>query len=569
MKRQRRQDTRRRAKGLGMVVPALLLASACGGGDDGDGQALDADGELPENFVSGGVEGEGEPASGGTITVGLESETNSYMPAESQPSQAGINVAYAIFDPLATRTAEGEIEPYLAESIEPNEDFTQWTVTLPPDVKFHDGTDLDAEAMKTMFDDYLTVDGANTQGALRDVEEMEVLDDLTFRYNLSQPHAAFSDLLVLQAGWPFSPTAAAEAGEDFGSQPVGTGPFQFVSWQRDGALEVERNPDYWQEGLPYLDGITFRSIPDEETRATSLESRDIDAAQSVRLSSLLARVRDIPGVEIALGLSNGSGNVMFNVNEPPVDDVRVRQALAYAVDQQAVVDVVAGEASQFTELRSQYWASDSPYYSEAAAEAWPRTDTERAEELLQEYVDDPDRSDGEPVGTPVSVQHDSTNVPSLMEQARAYEGLWEDVGFEVDVEPVEQSIHIQEALTGDYQIKSFRGGTDADPLVTTENALGDPETFITNFTDYNNETVEEVIETLRTTDDVEARAEATEELSLLLAEELPVLWTGSDLAFIAHDEQLAGVASWVLPDGSLGDGATPAITFWSQVWLEE
>jgi peptide/nickel transport system substrate-binding protein len=573
----KRQHHNRRARygvrPIAGLTAALLLAAACGDDDDGGSSSAGADGEaaaaLGDNIIDGAQEADGEPVSGGSITVGLESETNSYLPSIWAGSQAGVNVAYAVFDPLVTRNAEGAVEPYLAESLEANDDFTEWTLTLRPDVMFHDGTPLNADALKRMFDDYLTVEGANTRGALRDVERMDVVEDLTVTYVLSQPNSAFPDILTTPSGWPFSPTAADQLGEAFGDQPVGTGPFRFVSWQRDGAFVVERNPDYWQEGMPYLDEITFRPIPDEETRATSLSSGDVDAAQSVRLTSFLARVRDIPGVEVALGLSNGSGNVTFNTTEPPVDDARVRQALAYAIDQQAVVDVVAGEAAEVTELRSQFFASDSPYYSDAVAEAWPSYAPDQAQELHDEYVNDPNRSDGQPVGSPVSFTYNATNVPSLVEQATVYEGFWAEIGFDVTVDPLEQSVLIQRALTGDYQAMNFRAGTEQDPLIVLETALGDPEVFVTNFANYTNDTVEATLETLRTTDDVEERAAAVEELGLLLAEDMPVYWTGSDLALFAYDDRLTGVAGWVLPGGSLGDGATPAITFWSQVWLEE
>lgn len=553
-----------------VLLAGLLVAAACGGGDDDDGSggAAGDTSAFGDSIVDGPVEAEGEPTEGGSITVGLESETNSYLPSAFQGSQAGFNVAFAIYDPLVARNADGELEPWLAESVESNDDFTEWTVTLRPDVTFHDGTPLDAEALRRNFDDYLTAEGANTTGALRDVDRMEVVDDLSVRYVLVRPNAAFPDVLSLAPGWPFSPTAADEMGDAFGDQPVGTGPFRFVSWQRDGSFVVERNPDYWQEGQPYLDEITFRPIPDEETRATSLSSGDIDVAQSVRLSSFLARAADVPDVEIALGMNNGGGNVIFNTTEPPVDDVRVRQALAHAVDQQAVVDVVAGEAAQVTELRNQFFASGSSYYSEAVADAWPTYDPERAQELIDEYVEDPARSDGQPVGTPVSFALDTTNVPSLIEQATAYQGFWEEIGVEVSVEPVEQSVHITEALSGDYQAKSYRAGLDQDPLSVFQGAFGDPEVFITNLTNYNTPLVEETLQTLRTTDDVDARAEAVEELGLQLAEDVPVYWTGSDLPLLAYTPGVEGIPSWTMPSGSLGDGATPAITFWGQVWRE-
>jgi peptide/nickel transport system substrate-binding protein len=584
----------RHRRWLGLVVAGLLVGGACGSdgddaasddvtsGEEGAAGSPDEGGEtsptaaaageeagsLGDNIVIGPVEDGAEPTSGGSITIGLESETNSYLPSIFQGSQAGYNVAYAIYDPLVTRNEDGDIEPYLAESIEPNDDFTEWTLTLRPDVLFHDGTPLEAEAMKTMFDDYLTAEGANTRGNLAGVTSLDVVDELTVRYVLAQPNAAFPDLLALPAGWPFSPTAAAALGEDFGNQPVGTGPFRFVSWQRDGAFVVERNPDYWQDGLPYLDEITFRPIPDEETRATSLSSGDIDAVQSVRLSSFLARVQDAPGVEIALGLGNGSGNIMFNVTAPPVDDIRIRQALSHALDQQALVEVVAGEAAAATELRSQYFWSGSAYYSEAVADAWPTYDPELAQELYDDYINDPDRSDGKSVGEPVEINYGCTNVPSLIEQATAIQGFWEGLGADVTVDPLEQSAHIAEALGGDYQAKCFRAGADWDPVTVLETAFGDPSVVVTNLTDYTSPVIDDAIGTLRTTDDLESRQEAVEEVGLQLAEDLPLYWTGSDLTFIGYEEGLHGVNSWRLPSGSLGDGAAPGITFWSQVWVE-
>jgi peptide/nickel transport system substrate-binding protein len=185
------------------------------------------------------------------------------------------------------------------------------------------------------------------------------------------------------------------------------------------------------------------------------------------------------------------------------------------------------------------------------------------------------------VGSPVAFTYTATNVPSLVEQATAYQGFWQELGFEVTVDPIEQSVLIQQALTGDYQAVNFRAGTEQDPLTVLEGAFGDPEVYITNFSNYTNEDVEQTLDTLRSTDDLDQRRVAVEDLGLLLAEDLPLYWTGSDLAFIAYDSSVQGVASWVLPSvpqtddempaptGTLGDGPVPAVTFWSQVWLEE
>lgn len=553
------------------LVTALALAASLTGG----AAAASSDEPGPDLSALGGdirvspYPAEGEPVSGGELVVGLESETNSYAPHLFRGSQAGISVAYAIYDPLMVRDGEGEVQPYLAESIEPNDDLTEWTLTLRSGISFHDGTPLDAEALTTIWNDYLAADGSLWAAFIRrEVVGVEAVDDLTVRYTLTKPDAAWPDRLTGALGWPFSPTAAAELGEDFGSNPVGTGPFRFVSWQRDGELVVERNPDYWQDGQPYLDRITFRSIPDEETRATSLESGDIDVAQSVRLSGFLARVASIPDVVVELGPNNGGGVVFFNTVRPPFDDVRIRQALAYAVDQQTLIDIVAGDAAVATEPRTQFYWSEDPYYSEAVAEAWPTYDPERAAELYQQYVDDPERSDGKEPGEPVSFEYDCTNVPSLIEQATALQGFWGEVGFDVTVTPVEQSVHITEALTGDFDAKCYRLGTDQDPLVTIEAAFGDTTAFLTNYTDFQHETIDAAIETLRSTQDLATRQAAVEEVGLLLAEEMPIIWTGSDLPLFARTADVQGIASWTTPDGVLGDGAIPATAFWGQVWRE-
>ena len=294
------------------------------------------------------------------------------------------------------RTEDGALEPYLAESLEPNAELTEWTLTLRPDVQFHDGTPLDAQALKTIFDDYLKAPGANTAASLAEVTSLDVVDDLTAVYRLSQANAAFPELLISPPGWPFSPTAAAAAGEDAGAEPVGTGPFRFVSWQRDSNLVVEKNEDYWQEGLPHLDKITFRPIPDEDTRLASLQSGDVDVMQSLRQGTVI-RARDLEGVDNYEHLGSNSGGGTLNTSKPPFDDLRVRQALAYALDQEALIEVLGGAG--VTPPTTQFYSEDSPYYSEKVAEAYPSYDPDKARELIDDYVNDPDRSDGLPVGT--------------------------------------------------------------------------------------------------------------------------------------------------------------------------
>jgi peptide/nickel transport system substrate-binding protein len=560
----------------------MLVAAACSGDGGGDAEADDEaasgddsatqttdvlDNPRWAKVVSGPEASDEEPARGGSIVVALEAETNSYLP--SAMITTGSNVPFAIFDPLVTRDANGKIRPYLAESIEPNDDFTEWTLRLRSGVRFHDGTPLNAQALKRNWDDYLLAEGAITSDASRFVERVDIVDELTVTYVMTQSHSAFPDLLETQLGWPFSPDAADQLGEEFGERPVGTGPFKFVSWQRDSELMVERNEDYWQEGQPYLDQVTFRVVPDEATRAASLASGDVDAVMSGSLSDFAGDIADIDGVQVVLGPGNRGGGILFNTAKPPTDDLRVRQALAHAVDQSALIQVAVGEAAELTEARTQFFPADSEYYSDAVAEASLDHDPERAQELYDEYVSDPERSDGKDVGEPVSLAITTTNTPSGNELADAYAGFYETIGFDVDVQPVEQAQRNLDAVTGDYQALLFTMGRDSSPLGEFLFYFDDPEELITNFSNFHDDTVATVLERLRRTGDIDEQKALAEEIGIHLAEQVPWQWSASELSLIAARDSVKGLRSWTFPDGTLGDGVTPGDTFWGQAWLDD
>ncbi len=538
-------------------LAALLLGSAaCGGGDS------DGNGDAEAGAVSDEVE-TGDPVEGGSITVGLEGETNSWLPGEGTFNNPGLNVAYAIYDPLMMRAEDGSVRPYLAESLEPNAELTEWTLTLRPGVTFHDGTPLDAQALKTVFDTYLKAPDSRVAATLADVTSMDVVDDLTVVYRLAQTNAAFPDILIGASGWPFSPTAAAQFGPEAGANPVGTGPFRFVSWQRDSELVLERNEDYWQEGLPYLDEIVFRPIPDEDTRLASLQSGDIDALQSLRQSTVI-RARDLPGVSNFEHLGSNSGGTTVNTSRPPFDDVRVRQALAHALDQEALIEVLGGAG--VTPPQTQFFSPDSPFYSEALEESYPTFDLERAQELYDDYVNDPDRSDGLPVGTDLSFTFQCPPDPTLNEVSQLIQALWGQLGAQVELQQTEQAAWIQDMLAKDYETGCTRVGSDSDPYIVFDQAFTEGPL---NMTAFQSPEIDEQLEILRTTTDLEDRKAAVEAIGEVLNENVPNTFAGGTLAVIAAREEVRNVDGWVFPDGTKGDGAAYAITSWGQVWVTD
>ncbi len=544
----------RRSAAAAGLVGLLLGTAACGGGGGGDA--------VQEGAVTDASE-QGEPTDGGEIVVGLEAETNSWLPGEGVFNQPGVNVAYAIYDPLMHRTEDGALEPYLAESLTPDDELTEWTLTLRPGVQFHDGTPLDGQSLKTIFDDYLKAPGANTAAALAEVASLDVVDDLTVVYRLTQANAAFPELLISSPGWPFSPTAAAAAGPDAGANPVGTGPFRFVSWQRDSRLVVERNENYWQEGLPHLDRITFRPIPDEDTRLASLRSGDVDVLQSLRQSTVI-RARDLDGFDNYEHLGSNSGGGTVNTSKPPFDDIRVRQALAHALDQDALIEVLGGAG--VTPPSTQFYSEDSPYWSAEVAAAYPAYDVEKAQELYDGYVDDPDRSDGLPVGTPLSFTYSCPPDPSLNEVAQLVQSLYGAIGAQVELEQVEQATWIQKMLTRDYDTGCTRVGGDRDPYLIFDAAFTDGPL---NMTAFQSPEIDAQLDILRTTTDLATRKAAVEEIGLVLNENVPNTFAGGTLTVMAAREAVKNVAGWVFPDGAAGNGADGAQVMWGHVWLAE
>lgn len=569
----------RGARVAAMAV-TLALVAACGG-NGGDSQGSPPDAPQATGVREAPPAESSKPVPGGTMTVGLEAETNSWLPSETRPGSAGLTVWTAIYDPLVVRTLDGSIEPYLAESVTPNENFTRWTLALRDGVSFHDGTPLNADAMKRMFDDYLVAEGSVAAGFFAGVQ-MEVTGSLTVDYVLAEPNATFLDNLLGLGGYPFSPTAADAAGADAGSRPVGTGPFTFESWVRDGELRVVRNEQYWRTDadgtpLPYLDEIIFRPIPDGATRLDSLRSGDVDLIQTLD-TALVRSARDLvdtEGFKSYEWLGNSSGGILFNTLGPPFDDVRVRLAIAHATDADQVLEVQGGAG--ITPVRTQFFSEDSPWYSDAAAAAWPTYDVERATELSDAYVNDPDRSDGKGVGERISFTYSCVSTPEQRELGQLLQALWQQTGFQVELDFVEQSALIAKAagtdnqppLRGDFDAQCWRLGGNQDPYPLWAAEYGPIDAEVRNTTDFTHPKITAAVDSLRSEDDVNARKQLVEEISLLLAEQVPNIWLGGTAAAIVADASVRGVQDATSPDGTSMDSTTSAIVWTPFLWIEE
>jgi peptide/nickel transport system substrate-binding protein len=555
-------------KGLAVGLGLALVAGACGG----DGGPVTERGAAETTSTT---EALGAPVHGGEITVGLETETNSWLPGEVALASSGNNVAFAIYDPLLVRAENGELKPYLAKAFSHNDVLTEWTVELRPGITFHDGTTFDAHVLKAIFDEYLMAPASNTAGTLAGIE-LRVDDDLTVTYLLPGPDAGFPELLRGVQGMPFSVEAARAAGPDAGSKPVGTGPFMLEQWARDDRLVVVKNPNYWREGLPYLDKITFRPIPDEQARVQTLLADGIDAIHTLR-GSTVKELLDADEERFTSHVSSGdemSVSIM-NVLQPPFDDLRIRRAFAHMrnADDVAMVlgsDGLAAEATQ-------YFASDSPWYSDEVAASVLPYDPARAKALVAEYVADPNRSDGRAVGEKPLLRYQCLPDPSLLELGQLVQGEALAAGFEVELTNIEQASLIANVIggpatdppmMGDYMVSCFRATNPGDPAATFAGAFGPVDSQIMNFTNFTSPELTELVESLRTTAAFDERRRIVERVGLIINDQVPMTYSASAVSAIGVRQAVKNLDNWTVPDGSVGHGTTFGVARWGEVWLD-
>ncbi len=577
--------TNRIWKVLASCAVLAMLAAACSGSDPGDGgdggdsPATTADQTAAPSTVAQG-DGPSEPETGeiqrgGEITVGVVSETNSWYPPESEPAfSAGQVVGATFFETLFLRTGSGEILPHLAaEPMVPNADASEWTVTLRPGITFHDGTQLDADALVEMSALWDTGRFA-TPG--EGIDQTIKVDDLTVTYTLFEPDPAFGDTLAGTRGIAFSPTAVNAFGpEDSADRPVGTGPFIFQEWRRDSELVVTRNPNYWQEGQPYLDRITFRVLQDMDSRNASVAAGDLDMSTQGGADGQQDLIDQ--GFVAYEFLGNGAGVMIYNTLEPPTDDVRVRRGLSSARNPESTAAITTSNLSGVNEIRHGYFSSSSSWYSEEAGAGYAFYDVEAARADFDSYVNDPNRSDGKAVGEPISFTYECNSEPQNLLLAQLFQQEWGDLGVEVDIATHEQSTFVTKvigspaddpAFKGDFNATCWADGTAGDPLSIFDSRYGAVAQNVLNWTNYTNPLIDEQLDILRGTTDFDARYAAAAEITRITAEDMPIWWGATGATVVISKDTVKNVEGYTHPDGTPGTRRPAGQIWFHEIWLE-
>jgi len=234
---------------------------------------------------------------------------------------------------------EMKLVPLLAESFEANDSATEFTFHLRKGVKFHDGSDFDAAAVKFNIERLANPDNRLSRRSLVSmVDRVDVVDAHTAKVILKSPFGALPNSLAHPGAMMLSPAAAAKFGKDIDRNPVGTGPFQFVRWAAD-TFEVKKFDGYWKTGLPKVDGVTIRSVPENGARFAMLQAGEIQYAPNFP-TELVVPAEKNPTLVVTKEPSIVGWYVAMNNMKKPYDDVRVRLALNYAVDKRAFCKIV-------------------------------------------------------------------------------------------------------------------------------------------------------------------------------------------------------------------------------------
>jgi peptide/nickel transport system substrate-binding protein len=268
------------------------------------------------------------------LTVALQLEPPHLDPT-SAAAGAIDSVLYSnVFEGLTRFASDGSIIPGLAKSWEISEDGTSYTFYLNAGVTFHDGTSMDAEDVKFSLDRARGEDSANAQKALfAGITDVSVVDPLTVKVSLEAANGSF----LFNMAWGDAVIVAPETIENIKTNPVGTGAFQFSNWVQGDRIELTRNADYW--GTPAaLESATFKFISDPTAGFAAMMAEDVDAFVNFPAPENLPQFEADPRFQVIVGSTEGETILSTNNKMPPLDNVKVRKAIAHAIDRQAIID---------------------------------------------------------------------------------------------------------------------------------------------------------------------------------------------------------------------------------------
>jgi peptide/nickel transport system substrate-binding protein len=496
------------------------------------------------------------PKRGGSITFGMDTEEGGFDPTSARWDEGGFLYGRTIFDPLAIVTATGKVEPYLAQSITSNADYTIFSITLRSGINFHDGTPLNAAALELNLQKQKA--SALTGPAFSNIESFQVTGPLTVTVTTKTPWEPLPYYFAeAQTAYIAAPSMLNSA--DGTTHPVGTGPFVFQEWVPNSHFTARANPNYWRKGLPYLDSITFKPIIDPSARADALESGTIDIMHlntpqtfgTFRHNKKWSWVDDSGPV---LGQPNVNC-VMLNTAMPPFNNHMLRVAMAKASNAKNYAkDIDLNINAPMNGL----FLPGSPYYTKTA---YPVPDPKGAAKLVTRIA--------KQTGKPVSFTLTSINNPATERAAQFLQQEWSEAGMKVTIDIQEQNNLINDALAGKYQAVTWRQFGEVNPDLnyvwwSTTTAAGP---IPLNMARNSDARIQTALVLGRTTTDPATRIKAYQQVNQYLGEDIPYIYGDRSTWAIAAKPNVQNFNNPKTPSGATALGLDSGVIWPTQIWV--
>ncbi len=446
------------------------------------------------------------PQSGGTLNVGLASDAKTYDPIYSVQFTER-HVLYLVFNTLVKYAPDFSILPELAANWETAPDGKRILFTLQPGVTFQDGTKFDADVVKWNIDQRMdpVVNSPQRDLLAPVIASVEVIDPQHVAFNLTKPSPAIFSLLGERPGFMVSPTSWRKLGREFGNSPVGTGAFVLKEWVRGSQVTLEKNPNYWEKGLPYLDRIVVRDLAGSIVGVQRLLTGEVDYVGELT-STDVRPIEGKPDITLQPIKVGRWYFLQWHVNAPPFDNAKLRQAIAHAIDRKRLNEIT---------MRGQGYVSDSPtpeglWWFDPAVKSYDY-DPAKARALLAEAG----YSNG------FEYQLSTPQVAIFQQINQLLQEQFAAVGIRVTLQPVASSEWYARVVDGTTNFTPTRWTQRADPdgLLSI---LFDSKGFA-NTMKYRNDKVDALLEQARSTYDVATRKRLYGQAQQQIVTDLPMV----------------------------------------------
>jgi peptide/nickel transport system substrate-binding protein len=539
--------------GLAVIGTAGGLLDACSSGSSSSPSSSPSTGHP--NGVSTAT-----PKPGGQLIFGVDAEEKGFSTTQGTYDEVGILYARTVFDPLMIIGANGTPQPYLAQSVTPNADYTVWTITLRPNLVFHNGTPCDSAALEANIAAQRS--SGLTGPVLTNVASTSVVNSLTVTVTMKTPWVPFDYYLTGGIGGQVAYVAEPNwLNSNSQTNPIGTGPFVFQEWIPNDHFTATKNPHYWRPGLPYLDSITYKPIPDPDQLLATLQSGGVDIMHTDTADAILTLRADtslgyIDDTQNNIGEPD-MGCLLLNLSKPPFDNLKARQAAAYAISSKEYVAVIDKGVNPTS---NGPFTTNSPYY--VADNGFPEYNPAMAKQLVQEVVHE--------TGQPLSLTLNHTPDSNTTKIAEFLQQQLQAAGMTVTLSPIQQAQIINTALLGTFEAQVWRQFNAVNPdlnYIFWSPTNATTPGFAINMARNTDPAMETALQKGRQSPNQADRIAAYQQVSKLMGQEIPYVWYDRTVWAIGAQPKVENFANPTTPAGGKALAFFGGDIWPTQIWL--